>query len=137
LRSNLTPAEAEQRRQRSPQQLSDRLPPASRADYVKVSPDGAEHWLTVVAKSEPLWLTPVVIETEELRKIAIPALAVAGGRDFTSIAETAEIYRSLPRGQLLIAPDTGHGTFNQRPDLLNPLIRAFLEAPDAEVHASR
>jgi pimeloyl-ACP methyl ester carboxylesterase len=137
LRSGLTPAETEQRRQLSPQQFSDRMPAEFRADYVKASPDGAAHWLAVVAKSQALWLTPVVIEPEELRKIANPVLVVAGDRDFTSIEETAEIYRSLPRGQLLILPDTGHGTFGQRAEFLNPLIRTFHEAPEPAPHAGR
>lgn len=77
----------------------------------------------------------MVLEPAQLRPIAIPVLVVAGNHDFTSIEETAEIYRSLPRGQLLILPDTGHATFNQRPELLNPLIRTFLDAPERPARA--
>jgi pimeloyl-ACP methyl ester carboxylesterase len=131
LGSGRSPAETEARRRLSPQQLSDRLPPAFRADYVKVTPDGADHWLNVVAKSEALWLTPVVIEPEELGKIRIPVLLIAGDHDFTSVEETAQIYHALAGGRLLILPDTGHGTFQERAELLNTLVRAFLEVPEA------
>lgn len=130
LRSGLTPSQVEQRRQQSPQQVSDKMPSNFRAEYLKVAPDGGAHWLTLVAKSQALWLTPVVIDGEELKKIAVPVLVIAGDRDFSSIEETAEIYRAVPRGQLLILPGTGHGTFIQRPELINLAVRAFLEAPD-------
>ena len=48
------------------------------------------------------------------------------------LEETAEIFRNLPRGQLVILPDTGHGTMTQRPGLANLAMREFLERPDAE-----
>lgn len=129
IRSGLSADEAKRRSQRSAQEVSDKLPPAFRADYLKVTPDGADHWLTVVAKSVQLWLTPVVIEPAELKTLKMPVLVIAGDRDFTSIEENAEIFRNLPQGQLLIVPGTGHGTFSQRPALMNEAIRTFLEQP--------
>ena len=131
------PADEWQRRSRwSPQQvrekvreLSERLPASFRSDYEKVTPDGPEHWWTHLTKSYQLWAKPVVIEAAELKAIGIPVLVIAGDRDFTSIEETVEIYRGLPRGQLLILPATGHGTFSERPALVNLAIREFLAAP--------
>jgi pimeloyl-ACP methyl ester carboxylesterase len=111
------------------QQLSDKLPPNFRTDYEAVTPDGADHWWTHLTKSYQLAATPVVIETAELKAIGIPVLVIAGDHDFTSIEETAEIYRGLPRGQLLILPTTGHGTFSERPELVNLAIREFLARP--------
>jgi pimeloyl-ACP methyl ester carboxylesterase len=64
-----------------------------------------------------------------LKTIKIPVLVMAGDHDFTSLEETALIYRSLPAGQLAILPGTGHGTFSVRPELTNFVTREFLERP--------
>jgi len=110
-------------------QMAEQLPPRFRPDYEKVTPDGAGHWWTLLAKSYQLWLTPVIATPEELKTIAIPVLVMAGDHDFTSIEDTVAIYRSLPQGQLAILPGTGHGTFSVRPALANLLTREFLEGP--------
>src|ERR1039457_1224282 len=141
LRANLSPEER-QRSQWSPEQfaehvraLADWLPPSFRTDYAKVSPDGPDHWMTLVAKCYEMWLQPTVIEPADLKKISIPVLVMAGDHDFTSIEENAEIYRGLPRGQLIIVPASNHGTFNNRPDLVNLAIREFLDQPDSDTPA--
>lgn len=134
LRPGLTPEELEQRRHWSAEQvaqkaraMSDSLPPFFRAGYAKVSPDGADHWLTLVAKDYQMWLTPVVIAPADLKRISAPVLVMAGDHDFTSIEETVEIWRGLPRGQLIILPGTGHGTLLEKPELVNLAIRQFLD----------
>jgi alpha-beta hydrolase superfamily lysophospholipase len=62
LRVNLSPEE-KQRAQWSPQQLAghlrevaNSLPPWFLPDYSRVSPDGPEHWMTLLAKSYDMWL---------------------------------------------------------------------------------
>lgn len=134
LRSGLTAEEVQQRRGWSSEQLSaklqkisDSLPPSFRADYGRVSPDGPDHWMTLLGKCYFMWIEPVVIEPTELRKITAPILVMAGDRDQTPLDETVEIYRGLPHGQLFIVPDTGHGTLQTRPDLVNPAILEFLD----------
>jgi pimeloyl-ACP methyl ester carboxylesterase len=77
-------------------------------------------------------LTPIVIEPSDLKDIKVPVLVMAGDHDFTSIEQTLEIYRNLPRGQLFILPDTGHGTMAQRPELVNLAMRQFFEAGSRE-----
>ena len=136
IRVNLSP-EAKQRAQWSPQQLAghlrevaNSLPPWFLSDYSRVSPDGPEHWMTLMAKSYDMWLQPVVIEPADLKKISIPVLVMAGDHDFSSVEENAEIFRGLPHGQLIIVPASNHGTFNQRPGLVNLAIREFLDQPD-------
>ncbi len=37
------------------------------------------------------------------------------------------------RGQLFIVPETGHGTFQSRPELVNLAVSRFLDAPDSEM----
>jgi pimeloyl-ACP methyl ester carboxylesterase len=58
---------------------------------------------------------------------------MAGDHDFTSVEANAEIFRDLPRGQLIIVPASGHGTFKSRPELVNLAIREFPDS-DAPAH---
>lgn len=136
LRAGLSSEELTARQQWSDEQMREflvkyeqRLPPQFRIDYQAVTPDGADHWNVHLAKSYRLWLTPMVIEPAELASIQAPVLVIAGDKDFTPLEETAEIFNGLPHAQLFIVPGTGHGTFDQSPELLNPAILRFLDAP--------
>jgi pimeloyl-ACP methyl ester carboxylesterase len=138
LRSGLSPEEVQRRSQWPPEKLAaklqamtDSFPPYFRADYGRVSPDGPDHWMQMLAKCYALWITPVVIDPADLKKIAAPTLVMAGDHDFTSIEESAEMFRGLPQGQLIVVPASGHGTFESRPDLVNLAIREFLDSSDA------
>jgi pimeloyl-ACP methyl ester carboxylesterase len=139
LRSDLSPEEVQRRSQWKPEQLAeklktlaDSLPPGFRTGYGKVSPDGPNHWMKLMAKCYQMWIQPIVIEPVDLKKISVPVLVMAGDHDFTSIEGNAEIYRSLTRGQLIIIPASNHGTFHQRPDLVNLAIREFFDQPGSD-----
>jgi pimeloyl-ACP methyl ester carboxylesterase len=141
IRADLSPEE-KLRSQWSKQQLDAHLqalaaqiPPWFLRDYAKVTPDGADHWMTLLAKTYDMWLQPVVIEPADLKKISIPVLVMAGDHDLTSIEDNAEIFRDLPHGQMIIVPASGHGTFTSRPDLVNLAIREFLDQPDSKAPA--
>jgi pimeloyl-ACP methyl ester carboxylesterase len=114
------------------QKLAAFLPPYFAADYAAVSPDGAGHWMAMVAKCSALWNQSIVIDPADLAKIAAPVLVMAGDHDFTSLEETAGIFKALPHGQLIVVPATGHGTFQTRPELVNLSIAEFLERPDSD-----
>jgi pimeloyl-ACP methyl ester carboxylesterase len=136
LRAALSTDELKRRSEWTQQQIAEKarelgtkLPPNFRTEYEQVTPDGSEHWSTVLTKSYQLWLTPIVIEPADLKKIRIPVLVMAGDRDFTPIEETLEIYRGLPRAQLIVLPGTGHGTMSERPELANLVMREFFERP--------
>jgi pimeloyl-ACP methyl ester carboxylesterase len=142
IRVDLPPDERLRRSHWSRQQLDDHLrktaasfPPWFLPDYAKVSPDGPDHWMTLLAKCYDMWLQPVVIEPADLKKISMPVLVMAGDHDFTSVEENAEIFRDLSHGQLIIVPASNHGTFNARPDLVNLAIREFLDQPDSDTPA--
>jgi pimeloyl-ACP methyl ester carboxylesterase len=137
----LPPAELEARKHwtadqqaKKLQEVAAFLPPYFATDYAAVSPDGADHWMAMVAKCYSLWSQSVVIEPAELQKISAPVLVMAGDHDFASLEETAEIFRGLPHGQLIVIPGTGHGTFQTRPELVNLAIAEFLERPDGDAH---
>lgn len=136
----LPPAELEARKHLTAEQQAKKLqevaaflPPYFATDYAAVSPDGADHWMTMVAKCYSLWSQSIVIEPAELQKISAPVLVMAGDHDFASLEETAEIFRGLPHGQLIVIPGTGHGTFQMRPQLVNLAIAEFLERPDLDL----
>jgi pimeloyl-ACP methyl ester carboxylesterase len=135
--SNLPAVELQRRTQWSKEQFAENLrsvagslPPWSQPDYAKVSPDGANHWMELMAKCYKMWTQPIVIEPRDLKTIAVPVLVMAGDHDFTSIEENAEIFRALPHAQLFIVPASNHGTFRARPNLVNLAIREFLEQPE-------
>jgi pimeloyl-ACP methyl ester carboxylesterase len=136
LRAGLPADELQRRLAWSPQQLAEflpkferQIPPDFRRDYEAVTPQGADHWSAFLAKSYRLWLTPVVISAAELKAIQAPVLVIAGDKDFSSIEDTAEIYRGLGKAQLFIVPGAGHGTFTDRPELVDLAIREFLDKP--------
>ena len=136
LRADYSAQELERRRSWTAAQIEDslhkmsaHLPPRFQSEHVAVAPDGPAHWDVLLRKSWKLWLTPVVIAPADLKRIQAPALVIAGDHDFVSIEETVELWRGLPHAQLLILPDTGHGTLQTRPDRVNRVIDDFLEAP--------
>lgn len=132
LGNSASPEKLAQLAQASSADITSRLPPMLqdwREDYGRVSPDGAGHWDTLLHKDWQLWLTPVILDPAELKQIKLPVLVMAGDHDLDSIEHTLAIFRGLPHGQLAILPATGHGTFLQRPGLVNELIHTFLTEP--------
>ncbi len=140
----LPPAELEARKHwtadqhaKKLQELAAFLPPHFATDYAAVSPDGADHWMTMVAKCYALWNQSIVIEPAELSKISAPVLVMAGDHDFASLEETVELFRGLPHAQLIVIPGSGHGTFEMRPELVNLAIAEFLERPDGDARPGK
>jgi pimeloyl-ACP methyl ester carboxylesterase len=81
------------------------------------------------AKLRNLWLhapTEQELSTDLLAAIRQPVLVMAGDRDLIRLDHTLAIYQALPNAELFIVPDTGHGTFDARPDLVNPVLLGFL-----------
>jgi len=114
--------------QKAMQDLSiDRLPKVFREEYDRVSPDGPEHWPVLFEKVRTMWSRPWGISLEELATIKAPTLLVFGDHDFTGLEEVAQIFHSIPGAQVCVLPGTGHGTFLQRPEWLNPILLDFLD----------
>lgn len=138
LRSGLTPQQAQEQHDLPADALAARLkriedtvPRSFHPDYDRVSPDGPGHWNTLLRKDYFMWMEPVVIAPADLKKIRAPVLVMAGDRDLISLEETIEIYRGLPRAQLMIVPGCNHGTFLHRPALVNLAVREFLDPPES------
>ena len=81
------------------------------------------------AKLCELWLhspTEDELSPALLAAIRQPVLVMAGDRDLVRLEHTLAIYQALPRAQLFILPDTGHGTFDTRAGLVTPVLLEFL-----------
>lgn len=65
----------------SDQYFAASMGPRNRERYSRVSPDGAKHWATILAKTKALWATRVVIAHEDLAAIQIPVLVMSGDHD--------------------------------------------------------
>ncbi|MCW3064044.1 MAG: alpha/beta hydrolase fold-containing protein [Solirubrobacterales bacterium] len=73
------------------------------------------------------WADELHLDDEELRRVSIPALVIAGDRDTIEPVETAlALDRALPRGELLVLPGCGHFATRQRPAEVNVAIEGFL-----------
>jgi pimeloyl-ACP methyl ester carboxylesterase len=80
---------------------------------------------------------------EQIQSIAAPVLVVAGDSDLPTIDHLARFFRllgggifgdtpaGLPRSQLAILPGTSHISAAYRPDLLLPIVPAFLDKAES------
>ena len=100
------------------------------ARYTRLFADPASHYPLFVAKLKELWLrhpTSAELGVGVLAHITAPTLVIDGDHGSVRLEHTIALYRGLPKAHLLIVPGAGHNTLGERPDWLNPVIRAFLE----------
>jgi pimeloyl-ACP methyl ester carboxylesterase len=65
---------------------------------------------------------------DQLRSLRMPTLLVFGDRDFSPLADIAELCDLLPAAQLAVLPDTTHVGMLQRSAELLPIVRRFLDS---------
>lgn len=134
-REAITPAMLDRLRRYRPEEDS-----AGRAEYAALSPDSARHYAIIMRKLLDLWLThptPAELTLSELGRIAAPTLVMAGDRDVIRLEETVAIFRAIPGAELFIVPGTGHATFRERPEWVNPILRAFFDGGGAPPKRAR
>jgi pimeloyl-ACP methyl ester carboxylesterase len=64
---------------------------------------------------------------EQLAGITVPTLIVLGDHDFVTVEHAALMLELIPGSQLAILPGTTHMTITRRPELLLPVLDAFLD----------
>ncbi len=64
---------------------------------------------------------------EQLAGITAPTLIVQGDHDFVTIEHAAVMLELIPGSQLAVLPGTTHMEATRRPDILLPLLDAFLD----------
>ena len=95
-------------------------------DYRELTPDGPEHEEILVAKLTQMWKTEPHITPEMLATVNTPVLVVAGDHDVIRPDHTLLIAESVPGAHLAIVPGAGHLVAQDRPVLLELMVREFV-----------
>jgi pimeloyl-ACP methyl ester carboxylesterase len=64
---------------------------------------------------------------EQLAGVTAPTLLMIGDNDFTTVEHGALMLRLIPGSQLAVLPGTTHMSITRRPDLVIPMLTAFLD----------
>jgi pimeloyl-ACP methyl ester carboxylesterase len=99
-----------------------------RARYAERSPDGADHWSVVAAKGFHLFGTEPELTVDDLAKVSVPVLVMAGDDDIIPLSHTAALFAALPEAQLAIVPGASHGLPMEHPEEVAVLIERFLDS---------
>jgi pimeloyl-ACP methyl ester carboxylesterase len=79
-----------------------------RAGYDPVSPDGAEHFPVVYAKTMQMLATEPEIDLASLTVVGAPTLVLQGDRDEVTLEHGAAVAAVLPQGRLAVLPRYAH-----------------------------
>jgi pimeloyl-ACP methyl ester carboxylesterase len=99
------------------------------AELIKAAhPGGSARWTELVRQTAPMWLDYTGLRRDELLRIEVPTLVLAGDRDeFVSLDLAVSLYRALPNAELAICPHTEHaGPTPERAGVFSSLIRDFV-----------
>jgi pimeloyl-ACP methyl ester carboxylesterase len=115
--------------------LDEEPPEFLRRSYAEVSPDGAIHYDAVAAKLAAMHEREPALTPADLCDLTCRALVMIGDDDQVRLEHAAEMYRSLPQGELAVVPGTSHGLLVEKPDLCNLLITDFLTRDPVQTFA--
>lgn len=96
-----------------------------RGEYDVVSPDGAEHFPVVYAKTMQMINTEPEIDLETLSRIQSLTLVLQGDRDEVTLTHSMAVVDALPHGRLAVLPGT-HALPIESPEPVNSLLVSFL-----------
>ena len=105
------------------------LPKMFQEQYDRVSPDGPQHYAAFINRVAAMWRKYPYVERSRLGEIRCPTLIMMGDHDFYSIEVAHHLAQAIPGAQVMIVPGAGHGTFRERPKLVNLAVLEFLDAP--------
>lgn len=97
-----------------------------RDSYGELSPDGIDHYETVVAKLAEMHAHDPALDVKDLGSIASRTLVVVADDDEVRLEHAVAMYRNVPDAELAVVPGTSHGLLPEKPDLCNRLITEFL-----------
>lgn len=94
-------------------------------------PDDPSKWKMLLEQITSLWLTPLDYLLADLGKITAPALILVGDRDGgVPVEQAVEMYRTIPKAELMVLPNADHGSAGWLASGPNPLftegVSAFL-----------
>ncbi len=96
------------------------------AAYAERSPDGPDHFAAVAAKGFHLFGIEPELTAEDLARVSVPVLVMAGDDDMIPLSHTAAFFAGLPEAQLAIVPGASHGLPMEHPHEVVGLIERFL-----------
>ena len=97
------------------------------AKYGELSPNGKEHARDVITKTLHMFDTEPAFSVQDLKKISVPILVMAGDDDLMELSHTTSMYEAIPGAQLAIVPGTSHAVLKEKSKLSSKLIRNFFE----------
>jgi pimeloyl-ACP methyl ester carboxylesterase len=101
-----------------------------RESYEKVAADPS-YWPQIYQKVGSIqWRG---FSREELASIKAPLLIIQGDHDFVRLEHSVETLRLIPNAELAVIPSASHFALSSEPDRVLPIIRHFLEKPDAQL----
>jgi pimeloyl-ACP methyl ester carboxylesterase len=102
----------------------DDWPKEIRDVYERLSPDGRDHWPIFFDRLKAMWRVEPNYTTDQLAGIRAPTLVMAGDHDAITLDHTVALFRAIPKAQLAVLPNTGHGG-----PLPQEMITTFLMQP--------
>jgi pimeloyl-ACP methyl ester carboxylesterase len=96
------------------------------AAYAERSPDGPDHFAVVAAKGFQLFGIEPELTVDDLGRVPVPVLVMAGDDDIIPLSHTATFFAALPEAQLAIVPGASHGLPMEHPDEVASIIDRFL-----------
>ena len=102
------------------------LVPEDKELLAEHTPMDDEYLPRLVDTVRSMWLTSPNLLAEDLAAIAAPTLVLVGQHDLVRLEHARDMARSLPAGQLAVAPGVSHYGPLERPWLINALLLDFL-----------
>jgi pimeloyl-ACP methyl ester carboxylesterase len=104
----------------------DQVVAAFGASYGEVSPDGEDHYATVVRKVAEMDLRDPSMVESDLSAVTSPTLIVASDDDIITLEHTVALYRGIEHSELAVVPGTSHFLTQEKPEQCNRIILDFL-----------
>lgn len=106
-------------------------PPQLVAAYAAVSPDGAEHFPVVIAKTAQSTAEEQGLTEADLNAVICRTLVLSADDDMVTPEHTLALYRGLRNAALAIVPAASHLLLFEHPDLCTRLVTEFLTTDPA------
>jgi len=102
--------------------------------YRAANPEGARLWTELAHKAvtgeEYRQQVANEITTAKIESLKVPTLLITGDADLiTPPAILRMVARHIPSSEMTIAPESGHSTYWEKPDLFNAAVLGFLGKP--------
>jgi len=96
--------------------------------YGELSPNGVAHAKVMAVKSERMLKSGPTLEIEDLARITVPVLVMAGDDDVARLDHTCAMYEAIRDSQLAIVPGTSHALLKERTKECVRTITRFLQS---------